>query len=485
MKNIKPNNPHSRRRFIKLSAAAGTALAYSPIILGGPPSGKQATPDIGAFLESCKEGEIEQVKKLVGYDTTLLKVKDKQGRSGFAIALLAGHKNIGDFLKEAGYQPDLHETVLDLDWDRYNELVGEESAETESLINANHPIGGTAMWVAAAGGAGKDIWRVYANCGDPNTNTRTEAGSTPLQKALGYADLKTAELSAASLLSNNTDPNSLPNAEQPPLHIAAARGSFEMVEMLVRLGADVNAKNQDGKKAAQMAGYYGHQLIYELLQNHKQIPRTCRTSRTAFDIDGNPYKMPDMSGIPQYLRGNLVGSAHRNLEAVQKTVTADPKMAHSTATTSEISVEAGAHMGNKEIVEYLIKNGAPYSLPTAVMMNDFTTVRRMLDEDPNRIHERGAHDFALLWYPIIGKCGIDMTQLLLERGAKVEEQHFLGTTALHWACIRGPIELVELLVENEADVNRVGRKFNAEGNTPIQFTKDEKIIDYLKSKGAE
>lgn len=480
MKNIKQQ---SRRRFIKLSAA-GTALAYSPFIFGTSSFGILENEEVEKFLTACQDGEIELVKKMLSADSNLRTAKDNFGRSGFAIALLSGHRNVGDFLIESGYQTDLHETVLDLNWDRFEELIGEESTETESQVNANHPIGGSLMWAAAAGGAGKDIWRVYAKCGNPNGNPRKELGSTPLQKALLYSDLKIAELTAASLLSNDTNPNPLPNAEKPPLHIAAERGSLEMVEMLIRLGADVNIKDKKGRNAAQLADYSGQKLVFELLKNHEQIPRTCRTSRTAFDMEGNPYTIPDMSDIPLYLRSKVVGQSHRNFEALQKAVAADSRMAHAVATTSETAVEAGAHMGNKNIVEYLMKNGAPYSLPTAVLMNDFTTVRKMLDEDPNRIHERGAHDFALLWYPIIGGGNLEMTQLLLDRGAKVEEQHFLGTTALHWACMRGPIELVEMLVKNGADVNRLGRKFSAEGKAPLQFTKDEKIINYLKNKGA-
>ena len=77
-----------------------------------------------------------------------------------------------------------------------------------------------------------------------------------------------------------------------------------------------------------------------------------------------------------------------------------------------------------------------------------------------------------------------MMKLLLERGALVEEQHFLGTTALHWACLRGQMEMVELLVAHGADVNRTGRKFKAYGERPLQMAKDEKIADFLKSKGA-
>jgi len=55
---------------------------------------------------------------------------------------------------------------------------------------------------------------------------------------------------------------------------------------------------------------------------------------------------------------------------------------------------------------------------------------------------------------------------------------------LHWACLRGQLNVVELLVENGADVNRVGRKFKASGESPLQMTKDDKISDFLRSKGA-
>ena len=177
----------------------------------------------------------------------------------------------------------------------------------------------------------------------------------------------------------------------------------------------------------------------------QSIARICKTSRTAFDKDGNPYLAPDLGVLPYFKRGNLVGKSHGDLETVKKTVAADQRLAHSVATTSESGVEAGAHMGNRAIVEFLLENGAAYSLPTAVMLNDFTTVRKLLDEDPQRINERGAHDFPLLVYPIIGKCGPDMMALLLERGAEVEAQHFLGTTALHWACMRGRLKVVTLL----------------------------------------
>ena len=465
----------------------GPALLYAPFATGINLSALRQ--DTGTahetFLSACKTGDLARVKELLATDGQLLTVKDHRGRSGFALALLGGHKTTGELLKQAGYQPDLHETVLDLDWDRYAKLIGEPTAETIKKVNANHPMGGTLMWAAATGGAGRSIWRVYANCGDPDANPNHEKGSSPLQQALCYSDLKVAEMTAATLLSNNADPNPPANAELPPLHLAAQRGSYELVEMLIRLGAIVSLKDRQGRNAASIAAYFGHQRVVDLLDTHEKIPRTCRTSRSAVDWQGNPYQKPDMSDIPFYQQGKVVGAAHGNLEAVKKAVHLDPRMAHSIATTSEKGVEAGAHMGNMEIVKFLLQNGAPYSLPTAVLLNDHSTVNRMLAEDPERIHERGAHDFALLYYPIIGGGNLDVMKLLLDKGARVEEQHFMGTTALHYACIRGPIEGIELLLDHGADINRVGRKFTEEGSTPLQSARDPKIIDYLKSKGAK
>lgn len=475
----------TRRDFIRIGAAA-TALAYTPLFLQGNnflPI--KASGYDQAFLTACTKGQLEKVKQLLQENRARLKAKDEIGRSGFALALLAGHRPVGQYLKDEGYETDLHESALDLDWERFGLLVGEETEKTADQINADHPLGGSTMWAAAAGGAGTNIWRIYAKSGDPNHLARGEKGSSPLQKALRFSDLNTAELTAATLLSNNTNPNPIPNTDKPPLHIAAERGSIEMVEMLIRLGAEVDRRDNDGKRAIQLAETFGHRATWELLDNHKDIPRTCRTSRAAYKADGSVYELPDLSSIPLYKQLRLVGQAHGNLEAVQKAVAADPRITHAVATTSEKAVEAAAHTGRKKLVEFLLKNGAPYSLPTAVLLNDFTTVKRLLDEDPNRIEERGAHDFALLWYPVIGQCDLEMTQLLLDRGAKIEQQHFLGTTALHFACRRSPIELIELLIENGADVNRVSRKFKAEGLTPLQIARDEKVKDYLRSKGAK
>jgi ankyrin repeat protein len=62
-----------------------------------------------------------------------------------------------------------------------------------------------------------------------------------------------------------------------------------------------------------------------------------------------------------------------------------------------------------------------------------------------------------------------MLSLLVTTGAAIERQHFLGTTALHWAAMRGQLDVIDRLIELGADVNRVGRKFSAAGHTPLEL----------------
>ncbi len=482
------NYIRSRRDFFKLSSIASTAFVLNPFLANTSlhqPIDSNSDIEANAFFSACQRGELQKVRDLLAKNKSLLQQKDKFGRSGFTVALLNYHREISEYMKSHGYNTDLHESALDRDWDRYNELYGEENEQSTDLVNHLHAMGGTAMWAAAAGGAGPDIWRVYAGSCDPNIQSHQPNSLSPLQKALTYPDLKTAELTAAALLSNNANPNPIRNGNISALHIAAKRGSVELTEMLIRLGADVHAKDDTGRTPIQLAEYYGQKNTFDLITQHKNIHRTCRTSRYAYTVNGEKYVSPDMMDIPHHIQGDVVGSAHRDLDAVKTQINKNRKLAHSMATTSESAVEAGAHMGRRDIVEFLLKSGAPYALPTAVFMEDFTTVKRLLKEDPERIHERGAHDFAPLWYSVIGNANVEMAALLINHGAHVEEQHFLGTTALHWACFGGSLELIELFIANGADVNRVGRKFNPEGASPLQSARDEKIKNYLKSKGAK
>jgi 26S proteasome non-ATPase regulatory subunit 10 len=77
--------------------------------------------------------------------------------------------------------------------------------------------------------------------------------------------------------------------------------------------------------------------------------------------------------------------------------------------------------------------------------------------------------------------------MLLQKGAEIGRQHFLGTTALHFAASGGDVELCDFLLEHGADIDRVGRKFDPAGQTPLQVAirRDRtEVIQLLRDRGA-
>lgn len=454
-------NDGSRRDFLRGTILTGAALSVAVI----PGVSRMLAGPSRDFLDAVRVGALAEVTDRLERDPGLVHSRDEEGRSAFALALLAHHKEIADLLRERGHRPDLHESALALDWERVDSIA----PTAPGVVNQDHPIGGTAMLAAAAGGAGRDIWRVFRYAGDPNADPRGAEGFTALRAALDYPDLATAENTAAALLSNGARPD-LPQPDgRSALHVAAERGSMAIVEILLNKGADVSARDARGRSAIELAAAAGQSATQRMLADAEAIPRDSYSSREAYDFDGKPYVAPDLSSFDAMKREIVVGNSHSALEPVREAVGRHPQLAHATATTTERAVEAAAHMGRVDIVDFLLEHGAPYSLPTAVVRNDIARARALIQQDPARIHERGAHDFALLWYSVISRATPEMAAMLLSMGVEVEQSHWMGTTALHFAAMSGDTELIQLFVEHGADVNRVGRKFSPQGETPLQL----------------
>lgn len=50
-----------------------------------------------------------------------------------------------------------------------------------------------------------------------------------------------------------------------PLQLAIIKNNIEMVELLIRLGADVNAKNDNSKTSLMLAAFYGNHHLLKIL----------------------------------------------------------------------------------------------------------------------------------------------------------------------------------------------------------------------------
>lgn len=109
-------------------------------------------------------------------------------------------------------------------------------------------------------------------------------------------------------------------------------------------------------------------------------------------------------------------------------------------------------------------------------------VRIWLDDPLNDVNEGDDHGFSPLhWACLSGRANI--VEILLNRGARVNAANMGADTALHLTSSFGHLDCTRLLLENKADINAV----NEHGNTPLHyacFFGHSQLIEILVNAGA-
>jgi ankyrin repeat protein len=75
-----------------------------------------------------------------------------------------------------------------------------------------------------------------------------------------------------------------------------------------------------------------------------------------------------------------------------------------------------------------------------------------------------------MWYAVLGGGSVATAELLASRGVAVDQES-VGTTALHWCAAHDDRELARWLLENGADVNAIGCKWDRAGQTPLALAR--------------
>ncbi|BEU15928.1 hypothetical protein wHmcTK_11110 [Wolbachia pipientis] len=239
---------------------------------------------------------------------------------------------------------------------------------------------------------------------NPDVNYRTSGntnGNTPLRFAVRSGNLAEVKI----LLKKGADVNAKDETYfMTPLHYATVYGHKEIVELLIEKGADVNAKDETDFTTLHYATVYGHKEIVELLIEK--------------GADVNAKDETDFMTPLHY------------------------------ATV----------YGHKEIVELLIEKGAD-------------------------VNAKDETDFTPLHYATVYGHK-EIVELLIEKGADVNAKDETDFTPLHCAAASGHKEIVELLIEKGADVNAKDET----DFTPLHCAAasgHKEIVELLIEKGAE
>ena len=183
--------------------------------------------------------------------------------------------------------------------------------------------------------------------------------------------------------------------------------------------------------------------------------------------------------LTQELVGEFVLTAHRNSAKVKVLHQQYPALLNARwEKYNETALEAAAHMGERETVEYLLTAGAPLDIYAVAMLGQTDQVAAFLEADPELARAKGIHGISVLYHAALSG-NTAVAELLLAHGGGES----IDNNALHAATRFGHTEMVGwLLTHGVIDVNPL----NFNGKTPLQVAVEsghDDIAELLQQHG--
>ena len=211
---------------------------------------------------------------------------------------------------------------------------------------------------------------------------------------------------------------------------AIQKGNLSKINQLLETNpALANSQAKNGVSVILLALYHGHQ----------DIARTIAARKQELDI----------------FEASVLGK----LEQVKNLVNEDPSLVNSYSPDGFTPIALAAYVGQKEITEYLIEKGANVKA-IAKNATGFTALT-------------GA----------IASSHVEISKILVKRGADVNHRYEGGVSPLMEACLNGNVELVNFLLASGADPTAKTK----DGKPPMSFAKEKnhvEVVEVLRRHGA-
>ncbi|XP_027709498.1 poly [ADP-ribose] polymerase tankyrase-1 [Vombatus ursinus] len=469
------------------SSSSASSSSSSPGSLGPSPSdsppeagpGPAVSGALRELLEACRNGDVARVRRLV--DAANVNAKDLAGRKSSPLHFAAGfgRKDVVEHLLQMGANVHARDDggLIPL-----HNACSFGHAEVVSLLlcqgadpNARDNWNYTPLHEASIKGK-IDVCIVLLQHGaDPNIrNTDGKSAldlADPSAKAVLTGEYKKDELLEAARSGNeeklmalltplNVNCHASDGRKSTPLHLAAGYNRVRIVQLLLQHGADVHAKDKGGLVPLHNACSYGHYEVTELLLKHgacvnamdlwqftplheaasKNRVEVCSlllshgADPTLVNCHGK--SAVDMAPTPELrerltyeFKGHSLLQAAReaDLAKVKKTLALEiinfkQPQSHETALHCAV---ASLHPKRKQVTELLLRKGANVNEKN----KDFMT--------PLHVAAERAHN--------------DVIEALHKHGAKMNALDTLGQTALHRAALAGHLQTCRLLLSYGSD----------------------------------
>uniref|UniRef100_A0A8C8GFT2 Poly [ADP-ribose] polymerase n=1 Tax=Oncorhynchus tshawytscha TaxID=74940 RepID=A0A8C8GFT2_ONCTS len=291
---------------------------------------------------------------------------------------------------------------------------------------------------------------VNCHASDGRKSTSQKMLSTPLHLAAGYNRVRIVQL----LLQHGADVHAKDKGGLVPLHNACSYGHFEVTELLLKHGACVNAMDLWQFTPLHEAASKNRVEVCSLLLSHGADPNLLNChSKSAVDLAPTPELKERLT---YEFKGHSLLQAAReaDMAKVKKTLALEIisfKHPQTNETALHCAV-ASPHPKRKQVTELLLRKGANVNEKN----KDFMTTLHVAAE---RAHN-------------------DILDVLQKHGAKVNAVDTLGQTALHRAALAGHIQTCKLLLSYGADpaiVSLQGFTASQMGNEAVQQILNENI----------
>jgi ankyrin repeat protein len=258
------------------------------------------------------------------------------------------------------------------------------------------------------------------------------------------------------------------------LQWATVRGYFGVVQQLLEMGANVNARG----------GEYGYALVAAAGRGHLEIVQLLLEAGADANTQGGYY-------------GNALQAAAANgyLEIVQLLLKNGADVNAQGDEEFGNALYAAAARGHLDIVQLLVENKAnvnaqggrhSYALPAAAARGHLEIVHLLLETGAD-VNAQGGYEFSNSLHAAAHRGHLDVVQVLLENGANVDAQGGICGNALQAAALQGYPEIVQSLLENGANVNAQGGEYgNALVAALVAATAGERleVVRVLLDNGA-
>ncbi|XP_016309980.1 transient receptor potential cation channel subfamily A member 1a [Sinocyclocheilus anshuiensis] len=276
---------------------------------------------------------------------------------------------------------------------------------------------------------------------------RDNIGASPMHYAASMGHFHIMRLIVQ--ITGQQELNARDEEENTPLHWAVQKDQPGSCSVLLTLGADPNILNNSQQSPLHMAVSMGKNVVLEQLVSHKQ---------TDVNLEG------DLRNTPVILAASL--DNHEALVILYKhgaKFCRQNKLGH-------FPIHAAAFAGAKKSMEVILLKGEEVGLSIDTHIN-------YVDKScssPLHLAVRGGN--------------LDIIKLCIAYGAKIEQQQCDKSTALHFACSQGAIEVVKVMLSAYHKVCDLINITDGANQTPLHkaaiFDHFE-LSEYLISQGAD